>query len=150
MKRTGVPSDQAILRHLFERSMANLGEQELETVKKLLAEYSDVFPKGSMDVGHTDTAKQHIRREDATPNQHCPRRLHMSLQEEAGRAAEEMEQHGIIEPLVFPCGADEESGRFCVDYILFCYTQRLLPGGVGQGELLPFLLVAVQLALWPL
>ena len=111
------------LAELYEKSIEGLTQAEAEQVRKLLVEYADVFSRGSEDLGRTDLVKHHIRTGDAIPIKQPPRRLPMTLREEAKKAVEEMVQQKVIEPAEGPWSSPvvlvrkKDGGiRFCVDY----------------------------------
>ena len=108
---------------LYERSIAGLSEHEAEQVRQLLCEYAIVFSEGPEDLGRAGVVKHHIRTGDAPPIRQRPRRLPMALREDAGKAVEEMEKQGVIEPSASPWSSPivlvrkkDGSVRFCVDY----------------------------------
>ena len=90
------------LAELYEKSIEGLTQAEAEQVRKLLVEYADVFSRGSEDLGRTDLVKHHIRTGDAIPIKQPPRRMPLTLREEAKKAVEEMVQQKVIEPAEGP------------------------------------------------
>jgi hypothetical protein len=108
---------------LYKESIEGLSAAETKQVKDLLLEYADVFSSGPEDLGHTGLVKHHISTGDATPIKQPPRRMPLSLREEAKKAVEEMIQHKVIEPAKGPWSSPvvlvrkKDGGvRFCVDY----------------------------------
>ena len=63
------------LKDLYDRSVAGLDGDESTRIYQLLVEFSDVFSKGTHDLGSTDLVKHHINTGDAAPIRQAPRRL---------------------------------------------------------------------------
>ena len=111
------------LKDLYDRSVAGLDGDESTRIYQLLVEFSDVFSKGTHDLGSTDLVKHHINTGDAAPIRQAPRRLPLAKKEEAARAVGEMREQGVIEPSASPWSSPivlvnkkDGSTRFCVDY----------------------------------
>ena len=105
------------------RGSSHLSYTELEQALALLQEFADVFSKSPDDLGQTSLVQHQINTGTAPPIRQPPRRLPMSLREEANDAVGRMKQNGIIEPSASPWASPvvlvrkkDGSARFCVDY----------------------------------
>ena len=105
------------------RSSSHLSYTELEQALALLQEFADVFSKSPDDLGQTSLVQHQINTGTAPPIRQPPRRLPMSLREEANDAIGRMKQNGIIEPSASPWASPvvlvrkkDGSTRVCVDY----------------------------------
>lgn len=111
------------LKDLVKRSTAQLTADQADEVRKLLAQYADVFSSGDMDLGRTSLVQHHIYTRDSPPIKQAHRRVPPAKREEMQRAVQEMEAAGVIERSDSPWCSQvvlvtkkDKSKRFCVDY----------------------------------
>lgn len=108
---------------LFDFSRCALNGSQLNELKTLINEYSDIISKNADDLGRTNVVTHKIDTGSARPIKQAPRRLPFHKREEARRIVQDMEKAGIIRkstsawasPVVL---VRKKNGkwRFCVDY----------------------------------
>lgn len=111
------------LEDLAQRSTTHLSQEQTKKVRQTLAQYTDVFSRGDMDLGRTSLVKHSIFTGDRPPIKQPPRRVSVAKREEMQRAVQEMAAAGLIErsdspwcsPVVLVAKKDGTK-RFCVDY----------------------------------
>ena len=108
---------------LFEESSAGLTSLQAAELHNLLSRYASVFSSGPNDLGRTDLIKHHIDTQGANPIRQQPRRLPLSVREEAQQSIAAMLDQNVIEPSSSPWASPvvlvkKKGGgtRFCVDY----------------------------------
>ena len=111
------------LEDLAHRSAANLTEAQTERVRSLLAQYSDVFSRGDLDLGRTALVKHSINTGTSAPIKCPPRRVAPARREEMQRAVDDLAAQGVVERSDSPWSSavvlvkkKDGSQRFCVDY----------------------------------
>ena len=100
-ERTSVSSQPAaegplseFLEDLAHRSAANLTEAQAERVRSLLAQYSDVFSRGDLDLGRTALVKHSINTGTSAPIKGPPRRVAPARREEMQRTVDDLAAQG--------------------------------------------------------
>ena len=103
--------------------MTGLTTQEAEQLSDLLLDFSDVFSKGSHDLGRTDLVKHNINTDGAASIRQPAHRLPLAKRDEVIKAIDDMSKQRVIEPPaslwsspVVLVKKKDGSLRFCVDY----------------------------------
>ena len=106
----------------LDLDLTALSETGKAALRRLVAQYSDVFSHGDGDIGKTQILQHHIETGQAPPVRQRPRRIPVKLREEVERQKEKMLKEGVIEESSSPwCSpivlAKKKDGsfRFCVD-----------------------------------
>lgn len=108
---------------LFDFTQCTLNHNQMNELKTLINEYSDIMSRSEDDLGRTGVVKHKIDTGSARPIKQPPRRLPFQKREEARQIVTEMEKAGVIRkstsawasPVVL---VRKKNGnwRFCVDY----------------------------------
>ena len=116
----GVPEH---LQDLFSRSKQEVPNQYHQDIVELLAEFQDIFSKGSDDLGKTNLVKHHINTGPQPPIRQRPRRHPIGQRGEIKEQVQELLEKDLIEPTDSPWAANvvlvrkkDGTQRFCVDY----------------------------------
>jgi hypothetical protein len=111
------------LHNLFEQSKLGLDAEQKEKLCMLLAEFGDVFSKGTHDLGKTSLTTHKIDTGTGKPIKLQPRRLPIAKKEEADQMVQDMYNQGVVEPSGSPWSTPVVlvkkkygTSRFCVDY----------------------------------
>ncbi|XP_041467316.1 uncharacterized protein LOC121417644 [Lytechinus variegatus] len=119
---TGAPEH---LPDLFAITMQNVPAEYQESISQLLKDFSDIFLKGSFDIGRTDYVQHIINTGDTPPFRQAHRRYpaRQREREDTERQVRDLLQHGLIEPSSSPWASNvvlvsktDGSKLFCVDY----------------------------------
>ena len=106
----------------FEDSIQDLQPSDIETVRQLLCNNSDVFAKSPEDLGHTSIIRHHIDTGDARPIKQRARRQPSHWVDVEEKEIKKMCDLGICKPSTSPWSSPvvlvkkDNSCRFCVDY----------------------------------
>ena len=102
---------------------ADLTQTQRKAVDSLLLQNADIFSKGSLDVGSTNTVQHEIPLSDPTPFRLPYRRIPPSQYQSVRGHIEELKQAGIIQPSQSPFASpivvvEKKDGtiRLCIDY----------------------------------
>ncbi|CAG2217067.1 unnamed protein product [Mytilus edulis] len=108
---------------LFKSGSKLLSETQTLQFQRLLQKHSNAFAKSKNDLGCTDMIQHKINTGNATPVKQNPRRLPVTMQEEADRELSRMLDAGVIEPSMSPWAAPivlvrkkDGSVRYCIDF----------------------------------
>ena len=111
------------LREAFIESRKQLCEKESAQLRKLLAEYHDIFSLNDDERGETDLVEFKIDTGDASPKKQAVRRIPFAARQEIVEQLEKMQRNGVIKPSESPWASPvvlvrkrDGSLRFCVDY----------------------------------
>lgn len=128
VRRTSLNSKSSVvpehLLDLFERSSEGLSKQQVEDLKHLLVEYSDVFASHDLDLGCFSTIPHRIEiHEGVTPIKDRMRRTPKGFEDEEERHLQQLLDAGVIQPSISPWAASpvlvrKKCGgvRWCLDY----------------------------------
>ena len=101
----------------------SLSVEEIQQLKVLHIEFSDVFALDSSELGTTDHVTHIIDTWDSSPIKQHPRRIPFALRAKVDQLVKEMLDQGVVTPSKSPwsspvvlVGKKDGSTRFCVDY----------------------------------
>ena len=101
----------------------SLTDDQFSCLKKLIADYSDVFTLDSTELGHTDLVQHHVDTGDSQPVKQPARRVPFVYRERISSMVEEMQHLGVIKPSssawaspVVLVPKKDGTYRFCDDY----------------------------------
>ena len=104
----------------FEESLTG---EEIQQLKDLIIEFSDVFAVDSSELGTTDRVTHVIDTGDSSPIKQHPRRIPFALRAKVDQLVKEMLEQGVVSPSKSPWSSPvvlvtkkDGSTRFCVDY----------------------------------
>lgn len=111
------------LKELYERSTAELNEDQSAKLEELLIKYKHVFAKSSDDLGRNNSVQHRINTGTATPIRQPPRRQPLGKRDTEKEEIQKMLDRGVIEPSTSSWSSPivlvtkkDGSTRFCVDY----------------------------------
>ena len=100
----------------------DLSEEGKEELAALVSQFSDIFSKGTDDIGRTHLTQHEIKTGDAAPIKQRPRLIPLKLRDQVEQQKEEMLRDGVIEESTSPwCSPivmvrkKDGNYRFCVD-----------------------------------
>ena len=101
----------------------SLTDDQFSCLKKLIADYSDVFALDSTELGHTDLVQHHVDTGDSQPVKQPARRVPFVYRERISSMVKEMQHLGVIKPsssawasAVVLVPKKDGTYRFCVEY----------------------------------
>jgi transposase InsO family protein len=107
----------------FKSEFESLLPHEATTLKKLLAEFIDIFSKNKMDIGCVENVFHHIDTGNAAPIACLPRRIPIGVEGKVDELVEELLKNNIIQPSDSPWNSPivvvrKKDGdiRLCVDF----------------------------------
>ena len=101
----------------------SLSVEEIQQLKELIIELSDVFALDSSELGTTDHVTHIIDTGDSSPIKQHPCRIPFALRARVDQLVKEMRDQGVVTPSKSPWSSPvvlvakkDGSTRFCIDY----------------------------------
>ena len=85
-------------KRLISQASVNLEEVQIQSVRKFLVEYQDVFALTDEQLGKTEVVRHEINNGTAKPSEEGLRRVPHYAVDEVDRQVDDMLKRGIIEP----------------------------------------------------
>ncbi|VDI23541.1 Hypothetical predicted protein [Mytilus galloprovincialis] len=111
------------LQDLYDRSITNLKDDQISTLRSLLIEFEDVFSKHDLDLGCLTAVKHRIDTKDSPPVKHRMRRTPLGFQDVEQEYLTKLLAAGVIQPSTSEWSSApvlvrkrDGSVRWCVDY----------------------------------
>ncbi len=111
------------LLNMLDLSKNDCSGEQLDTLKALLSQHTDIFEMDSSELGHSNVVQHMINTGDSTPIKQHPYRTPIVQRERIAQLIKQMEGQGIVKPSCSPWASPvvlvpkkDGSTRFCVDY----------------------------------
>ena len=109
--------------NLLDLSESDCSSEQLDSLKALLSQHTDIFEMDSSELGHSNVVQHVINTGDSVPIKQHPYRTPIVQRERIAQLIEQMEEQGIVKPSRSPWASPvvlvpkkDGSTCFCVDY----------------------------------
>lgn len=111
------------LLNMLDLSESDCNSEQVDTLKGLLSQDTDIFEIDSSELGHSNVVQHVINTGDSAPIKQHPYRTPIVQREKIAQLIKQMQQQGIVKPSCSPWASPvvlvpkkDGSTRFCVDY----------------------------------
>ena len=108
---------------MLDFSECDCSNEQLDTLKTVICEHSDLFEMDSSELGHSTVVQHVINTGDSAPIKQHPYRTPIVQRDKIAQLIKQMKQQGIVKPSCSPWASPvvlvpkkDGSTRFCVDY----------------------------------
>ena len=108
--------------NLLDLSEFDCSSEQLDTLKALLSQHTDIFEMDSSELGNSNVVQHVINTGDSAPIKQHPYRTPIAQRERIAQLIKQMEEQGIVKPSCSPWASPvlvpkkDGSTHFCVDY----------------------------------